>query len=283
MNTSTASTNRIASPPTWRDEVNSYWRLALASVMGRMEYRGSFIVFVLTLLGFYGAQIAVIALMLDKFKAIGGWSTGDIAFLYGLLVLAQGLTAAITSGMIDFSEFVREGTFDRVLLRPLSPLGQILAMRFDPAGTAHFALGLAALVVASQLTEIAWSFQVVVLLFVTVIGGAMILSAVRIFIGAVAFFTVSNQGLQHLVVFSAREFLLYPVDIYNRPVRVLLTFLFPVAFINFYPAHLFLDRTTESLFHPYFIYLTFPVGVLTLLIALGFWRFAVSKYSSTGN
>jgi ABC-2 type transport system permease protein len=269
---------------TWRDELKSYGRMMRAAVMGRMEYRGSFIVFIVTLLGFYGAQIAVIGLMLQRFERIGGWGAGDIAFLYGLLVLAQGLTAAVTAGMIDFSEFVREGTFDRVLLRPLSPLGQILAMRFDPAGVAHLALGVAAMAVATNLLEgFVWSFQIFALLTLTVIGGALILSAIRIIIGAVAFFTVSNQGLQHLVVFSAREFLLYPVDIYNRPVRVLLTFLFPVAFINFYPAHLFLDRTTESLFHPNFIYLTIPVGIITMLVALAFWNFAVSKYSSTGN
>ena len=273
-------------PPefTWRDEAGSYLQLMRAAVMGRMEYRGSFIVFIVTLLGFYGAQIAVIGLMLQRFERIGGWSAGDIAFLYGLLVLAQGLTASVTAGMIDFSEFVREGTFDRVLLRPLSPLGQILAMRFDPAGVAHLALGIAAMAVATNLLEgFVWSLQIFALLAVTVIGGALILSAIRIMIGAVAFFTVSNQGLQHLVVFSSREFLLYPVDIYNRPVRVLLTFLFPVAFINFYPAHLFLDRTTETLFHANFIYLTVPVGIVTMLVALAFWSFAMSKYSSTGN
>ncbi len=266
-----------------RENIRSYLHLARASVMGRMEYRGSFFVFLITLLGFYGAQIAVIGVMLNRFHRIGGWETGDIAFLYGLLVLAQGLTASITSGMLEFSDFVREGTFDRVLLRPLSPMGQILAMRFDPTGVAHLLLGIVALVVASRWGHVPWSPGIVLLLFVTVGGGALILSAIRIAVAGVAFFTISNQGLQHLVVFSAREFLLYPVDIYSRPVRVLLTFIFPVAFINFYPAHLFLDRSTETLFHPAFVYLTLPVGVFALVGSLIFWKYAVGKYSSTGN
>jgi len=72
------------------------------------------------------------------------------------------------------------------------------------------------------------------------------------------------------------------VDIYNRPVRFALTFLFPLAFINFYPAHYFLNKDTATLFHPAFVYLTFPVGLLCMLIAVAFWRKAVKHYNSTG-
>ncbi|MBI3394640.1 MAG: ABC-2 family transporter protein, partial [Spirochaetia bacterium] len=241
-----------------------------------MEYRASFVMFVLTMLGFYGAQVAVIGLMLNRFKDIGGWNPGQIAFLYGLLVLSQGIVAASFAGLIEFSDFVRQGTFDRLLLRPLSPLVQALAMRFEPGGIANIALGIAAFVVAQTMVDIQWNFIRIVFFLLTIVGASCILAAIRIIIAALAFITVSTEGLQHLFVFSSREFLLYPLDIFSKPVRVLLTFFFPLAFINFYPAHYFLNKDSVFLFHPMFVFMTLPVGLLMMFLAGLLWKAGVS-------
>jgi ABC-2 type transport system permease protein len=66
-------------------------------------------------------------------------------------------------------------------------------------------------------------------------------------------------------------------------VRFLLTFFFPLAFINFYPAHYFLNKDTSTLFHPVFVYLTLPVGIVCMVLAVWFWRRAVKHYGSTGS
>lgn len=221
--------------------------------------------------------------MLNRFKTIGGWQAGEVAFLYALLILSHGIVSSFFSGMTEFSQLIREGTFDRVLLRPLSTLGQILSMKFEPGGLAHLILGIAALVVADRMAGIEWDIITVIFFALAVAGGALILASVRVAVAAVAFFTVSNQGLQHLVVFSAREFLMYPLNIYNSPVRWFLTFLFPLAFVNFYPAHLFLDKEGSILFHPYFAYATLPVGLLWMYMALMLWRAGVRHYGSTGS
>jgi len=260
-----------------------YGKMILAAIASRMEYRGSFIVFILTLIGFYAAQVAVIGVMIYRFKDIGGWTAGEIALLYALLVLSQGIVAMLFAGLIDFSTYVREGSFDRVLLRPLSPMLQILCLQFDPAGVTHLSLGVIALFIANSMLDLSWSFSFVFYMLVSIIGGALILAAIRIIVAATAFFTVSNQGLQHLFVFSSREFLLYPISIYARPVQYMLTFFMPIAFVNFYPAHLFLARDSSSLIHPSFVYLTLPAGIVMMGLAFLFWRAGNRSYSSTGN
>lgn len=261
-----------------------YGSMIRAAVQGRMEYRASFLMYIMTILGFYGAQIAVIYAMVTKFHKIGDWQPGEIAFLYSLLVLSTGLVSAVFSGFLEFSDFVRQGTFDRILLRPLSPLLSVVCMRFEPGGFANVLLGIAAFWKAVDLVPaLSWNLASVSMLVLVLAGGVLIQGAIRIAIAASAFFTVSNEGMQHLFVFSSREFLLYPVDIFNKPVRFLLTFLFPLAFVNFYPAHYFLGKSTDSLFHPAFIYLTFPVGVVCMGFAVWFWRRAVRHYGSTGS
>jgi len=263
-------------------EIKIYLTLIKAAIQSRMEYRASFVMWILTILGFYGAQIAVVAMMVYQFKEIGGWKAGEIAFLYALLVMTQGVVSALLSGVQDFSDLIREGTFDRLLLRPLSPLLQVLTNRFEPGGLANFFMGVVALIFASGMIQFEWNLMNSFFLFIVIIGGAMILAAIRIAVAAVAFFSISNDGLQHLIVFSSRELLLYPVHIYAKPVRIFLTFLFPIAFINFYPAHFFLSKE-GSLFHPYFTYLTFPVGAVMLFTSTLFWSWSMKHYTGTGN
>ncbi|MCB1165190.1 MAG: ABC-2 family transporter protein [Leptospiraceae bacterium] len=264
-------------------EWSSYKAMLRAAIQSKMEYRGSFIAYIFTLIGFYGAQVSVIALMLNRFHRMGGWNPGEVAFLYSLLLLCNGMVSAVFSGMTEFSELVREGTFDRVMLRPLSELGQILAMKFEPGGLAHMILGVAALIVANNMVDLDWTPLKGIFLLVSIVGGVLILASIRIIIASVSFFAIKNQGLQHLLVFSAREFLMYPVHIYSFPVRFLLTFMFPIAFVNFYPAHYFLAKQSETLFHPVLSYMSFPVGAMLLLLSLSFWRFGVNHYSSTGS
>lgn len=260
-----------------------YLQLMQSSIQSRMEYRGTFIALLFTIGGFYLAQISVIGLMVYRFKSIAGWSPGELAFLYALLILSMGFVSAIFSGALDFSDLVRDGTFDRLLLRPLSTLGQVLAMRFDLMGLVHLLLGVAALVVATNLLEIRWTLTRGLFLFLSVSGGVLILGGIRIMVAASCFFTIRNEGLQHLVVFSAREFLMYPVSMYTRSVQVFLTFLFPIAFVNFYPAHVLLDRGSSTLFHPVLAYLAFPVGLVVFFLSLVFWRTGSHHYSSTGS
>jgi ABC-2 type transport system permease protein len=260
-----------------------YLQLMKSSIQSRMEYRGTFIAFLLTIAGFYLAQIAVIGLMLGHFGSIGGWTPGEMAFLYSLLILSTGFVSSIFSGMLDFSDMIRDGTYDRLLLRPLSTLGQVLAMRFDLTGLLHLFLGLVAIVLSTSLLNIEWTFLRIAFMILSLAGGVLILGGIRIIVAAICFFTVRNESLQHLIVFSTREFLMYPISIYVRPVQFFLTFLLPIAFVNFYPAHVILDRNSSMLISPVLAYLAFPAGLFVFTLALYFWKLGERHYSSTGS
>ncbi|MCB1179068.1 MAG: ABC-2 family transporter protein [Leptospiraceae bacterium] len=259
-----------------------YLRLATASIKSRMEYRASFFIFMGTIIIFYMSQVLTIGVVINRFKNIGGWSMGEMAFLYSLLVLSQGIVSSAFSGLLDFSTMVRDGSFDRFMIRPLSSLGQVIMNGFEITGIAHVLLGIVAVILANSLIEINWTTEKIFMLVLVVLGGSCILAGIRILIASIAFVAINNQSLVHLFVFSSREFLLYPMNIYSGGVRFLLTFILPLGFINFYPAHYFLDKSSNELFHPYFIYLTFPVGVLTLLASLYIWKIGKNSYESAG-
>lgn len=259
-----------------------YFRLAVASIKARMEYKASFIIFMFTILAFYIAQILTISTVIFRFKSIGGWSMGEMAFLYSLLVLSQGIVSCAFGGLLDFGNMVRDGSFDRTMIRPLSPLLQVIMNGFDLTGFIHIFLGVIAVVLANSLISIEWSVFKFFILVLVVLGGSCILASIRIIIAAVAFWAVNNTSLVHLFVFSSREFLLYPMNIYSGGVKILLTFLIPLGFINFYPAHFFLQKDTANLFHPLFVYATLPVGLTMLVLSLGLWKIGQDSYESAG-
>ncbi len=264
------------------EKIYIYVRLATASIKSRMEYRVSFIIFMITLTLFYMAQVLTIGVVITRFKTIGGWSMGEMAFLYSLLILSQGLVASIFSGLIDFSTQVRDGNYDRTLVRPLSPLVQVIMNGFEISGIAHIILGIASFLVANSFLDIRWGFENGLIFILVVLGGSLILAGIRIIIAAIAFWAVNNSSLVHLFVYSSREFLLYPLNIYSGGVRLLLTFLIPLGFINFYPAHYFLGKSTGNLFHPYFIFATFPIGLFIYGVSLIIWRYGQDAYESAG-
>lgn len=260
-----------------------YTRLLLAAFQARMDYRASFWAFIIALVLFYVAQFGVIISIVHKFSNIGNWDQGEVAFLYALLILAQGINSCFFSGLNHFDEMVRMGQFDRYLIRPLDPLMQIITGRFDPAAIAHLFMGLGALLITNLSLDIEWTWGRSLLLVAVVLSGSMIFAAIRIMVASVAFFTVKSQSLVHLFVFSSKEFLMYPLHIYSKGIQVLLTFFVPLAFINYYPAHLFLDKPATLLFHGSFPWLTFAIGLVLMVVARLVWTFGLNRYKSVGS
>ena len=264
-------------------ESGIYMRLALASIRARMEYKASFFVFLFAIVLFYLAQLGVLVVIIARFKEIHGWTMGDMAFLYGLLTFSQGFTTLFFNALVNFDQTLINGEFDRNLVRPLSPLGQVIFSRFEASTIAHMVIGSFALYYGAKLSGIDWTTKKMLFLPLVILGGVLIQGAIRLFVTAVAFWTLRNSALVHTVVYSSKEFVVYPVTIYNYGVQFFLTFLFPVAFINFYPAQFFLEKTGDNLFNPVLQMLTPVVGIVLFSFSLLAWRTGVNHYQSSGS
>ncbi|MFQ5962778.1 MAG: ABC transporter permease [Candidatus Scalinduaceae bacterium] len=265
------------------DTFKIYLTLISTSIRARMEYKTSFLFYTVAILAFYIGQIGLLFVILNRFQKIQGWTLGEIAFLYALLTFAHGFTNLIFAQLIHFDQMIVSGDFDRTLVRPLSPLGQIIFSKFEVSTAAHLIIGFMALYYGSHLASIDWTLKKVLLFPVIVLGGVLIAGAIRLIVAAVAFWTLRNQSLVHTVVFSSKEFIIYPVTIYNMGIQLFLTFVFPIAFINFYPAHLFLDRSGDNLLHPVLEMGTPLVGIILFTISIFTWKAGLNHYQSSGS
>lgn len=257
------------------------WHMATASIRGQMQYRTSFIIGVLSGMFFQGLGIIMIWAILDTFSVIGQWSFGEIAMLYGMRLTAHGVYLVFFSSMFAIDDLVREGGYDRLLVRPVHPILQLMFTEFRITVLGDLAGGLAILIAAVNLVEVEWSAAHIWLIALAVVGGAMIDGAFQILPASLSFRYIESMPARVIFDDIFSRFGNYPVDIFGAIVTKMLTFLIPLAFVAWLPVASLLDKPT---FLPSWTgWCSLPVGSIVMAVAL--WVFVRSsrEYQSSGS
>ena len=257
-----------------------YWRI---NVLTSLEYRENFILWGLFTAVYHGSAIAALYVMLREFPVMNGWTFRDMAFLYGLWMLAHALHNTFFSNVDGVPERIREGDFDRVLIRPLDALFQVIATpgQIFPD---ELILALTYFAFATAFSGVRVDTAFVLLVPLVVAGGALIDLGINLIIATIAFWFVKVDALRWLVLQLEQEFTRYPVSIYSRGVRLLLTFVVPFAFMNYFPAAYFLRKPDAAFSLPPQVGLLSPViGVAFVLVAYAFWRVGLNRYQGVGH
>ncbi|MFA7659221.1 MAG: ABC-2 family transporter protein [Candidatus Gastranaerophilaceae bacterium] len=243
-----------------------------------LEYKTDFVigVFSTLLYQFYG--IFFVWVIFENIHQIHGWTFYQITFVYGLLTFAQGLDMFFFDNLYALGfEYVREGSFDIFMIRPISPLFQLLATHVQQDGIGLMLLG--TIVITKSLSELNVHLSIMdhFLLVILIISGAAIISAINLITATFGFKTVNSHVIMTSVS-ALQEFALYPILIYPKFIRVFLTWVIPYAFASFYPANYLLHKGYEhlSLLTPF-------IAVFLWIVALKAWKIGLKNYSSTGS
>ncbi len=257
-----------------------YWRINLLTTL---EYRENFLLWLVFMLIYHGSAIATLYIVFAAFPSMNGWDFREMAFLYGLWMLAHALHNTVFSAVGNIPEHVRHGEFDRTLVRPLDALFSTIA---TPGQIFPDELILAILyfAAATWYAGVRVDLAFVVLVPLVAIGGALIDLAINLSVSTLSFWFVRVDALQWITLQLEAEFTRYPLGIYSRSVRLLLAFVLPFAFMNYFPAMYFLHKTDAALALPPAAGLLTPlIGVLFLGIAYAFWRVGLDRYQGVGH
>ena len=116
------------------------------------------------------------------------------------------------------------------------------------------------------------------------IGGALIDFGIQLAITTAAFWVIRIDTLRWVVMSLEQDFSRYPISIYSRGVRVVMAFIFPFAFMNYFPATYLLHKVESGLqLNPAVGLLTPIVGAVWLVAAYLLWRVGLNKYQGTGS
>mgnify|MGYP000863678573 CR=1 FL=1 len=248
-----------------------------------VEYRSETIWTGLAQAAGYFAEFAVIWVMISKFGTIGEWNSYEIMLLYALNLLTYALAGSFfyrTSNRLP--ESIRTGSFDEVITRPTNPLLYLICSGFLYGYFSHMIVSVVILCICFYNLAITLTFTKLIFLVIALVGGALIHSSIFLFVAVPSFWIVKNDAISRLL-WSGREFIKYPISIYNKIIQVILTFILPFAFINFYPAQYLLSKNDFLMFHPVFQFLTPVVGGVLFFIAYRFWICGLKHYNSSGS
>jgi ABC-2 type transport system permease protein len=257
-----------------------YWRINLLTLL---EYRANFVMWFVFTIVYHGVALGALFVTMRQFPSMNGWSFREMFFLYALWMAGHELHNTLFFTVVSVPDYVREGRFDRFLVRPLDTLFQVLTVpaQIVPDG---LVLGIATLAAATAVAgvRIDWVFIVFVPLIVA--GGALIDLGISLAVATCSFWFIRVDTLRWVVLSLEQDFTRYPISIYTRGVRIVLAFVLPFAFMNYFPATYFLQKTDIALqLNPAIGLLTPAIGLAWLGASYAFWLVGLRHYQGTGS
>ena len=264
-------------------DLSVYGRLARAQVRSQLTYRGSFLMNCLAQAIAQAADLLVIVVVFSRVASLGGFDIHAVLLFYAFSGLSFGL-ADMTVGSIErLPTYIRTGTFDVVLIRPLGTLFQLFAGDFQLRRIGRALTAFGTLVYVLSISDIHWSPATVLLLVLTPLAGAVIFGAIFVAANSVSFWFVDARELANTVTYGGSYLTSYPITVFTDWVRVLLAYIVPGAFVAYYPALTLLDHPDPLGAPTWLGWLATPVALLAATAAALIWRNAVRHYRGTGS
>jgi ABC-2 type transport system permease protein len=254
-------------------------------VRSQLQYPTSFILEVFSsaiILGFFFVSFA---LTFSRFDQIGGWTLGEVAFIWGITEFSFGVMDMIFSGF-DYDTFgplVRQGRFDQMLLRPVNITLQVLGSRFVIRRLGKILEGLIIFCFGLSLINIDWTLWKI--LYIPIISLSQVLFFGGLFIigATTTFWTTERLEILNIFTYGGSEIMSYPMHIFPRAIRMIFTFLVPAIFMSYFPGVFILEKS-DPLNAPGFTAFLAPViGLGMLILAHQFWKYGIRNYQSTGS
>ena len=247
------------------------------------QYRASLLLTGLGQILTTSLDLIAILVLYSQVTLIGGFTLPQTLYLYGTTRVSFALADLVASGVETLADSIRLGTFDLVLIRPVSTLAQVMADQFTPKRFGKLVPAAATLVWALIDLPVHWTAARVAVCAGTVLCGFVLFCAFWVLSGCISFLAVDAREVANTFTYGSEFATEYPLTIFGRPLGLALTFVLPVAFVTWQPALYVLGRP-DPFGLPGFLRLASPAvaAVCTVLAALA-WRACIRRYRSTGS
>ncbi len=260
-----------------------FFKLLTQSMRAQLEYPANVVMQSLGHVLLTLAEFVALWALFQTFGNLRGWTLAEVAIFYGLVNTAIALADSFSKGFDRFGEVLKSGEFDRLLLRPLSPVFQLLTRevtlrRLGRVLQALVVLGWGLRAIERELT---WLELGLVLL--SMLSGALVFLGLWIYQAAITFFTIDSLEAMNILTYGGAELGQHPLPIFPRFMRRLFTGVVPVALVVYYPGLIVIGRA-DPLGAPAWIGYAAPLaGPVFLAGSLLAFTLATRHYTSTGS
>jgi ABC-2 type transport system permease protein len=261
--------------------IKLYLKSQSSNIASELQYKANFIIMIITVITEPFAGLFAFFILTDKFKMIGGWTFWQISLMYGILRIGHSTAIIFFQQGWDIGNYIRNGEFDILLIRPWNILAQLFCKKFQKIGLPDFIAGNIIIAVALSKLNINLLMVGIIFLIVTVLSAAIIEMSITLLVSSFSFWLVDVNNLLRVALNIQYELMNYPVNIYNHSIQFLLTFILPYAFMSFYPSQHFISNGGQL--SPLFVYGSPIVAVTMAIFAITVFNIGINHYQSTGN
>ena len=223
----------------------------------------------------FGFFIAFIIFLLKGTQNLAGYNLTQTIFFFLTFNLVDVLSQFLFREVYRFRPLVISGGFDLVLTKPISPLFRSLMGGADVLDFFTIPPLIFAVVVIGRTLDptLAASSYYILL----VVNGLLLATAFHIVVISLGIITLE---IDHTIMIyrDLTNLGRFPIDIYQEPLRGILTYLIPVGIMVTLPA-----KALMGFVSPQGVIISFAIGLAALYLATKIWSFALKKYTSASS
>lgn len=165
-----------------------------------------------------------------------------------------------------------------MLLRPCSPILQIIGTRFEIGRMGPMITAVITLFIGMKNSHVEWCAATFFTLILMILGGTLLFIGLFMLGASFCFFTIEDTSIINILTYGAKSHGKYPIDIYGKGIMRFCTYIIPYTLIQYYPLQYLLGKTTR------WVLALYPMGIVFfLMICYLIWCLGVRNYKSCGS
>lgn len=248
--------------------INSF-STALFSRLGAILFLLGKILRFLFFLGF-------LIVLVSQTKVLAGYTTYQVIFFFLTFNLIDSLAQLFFREVYRFRPKVVRGDFDLDLVKPFNPLFKALAGGADPLDLFMLLPYLGTLLFVANKLSI--NSALFIFLFLGLLFNSFLI-ATGFHILVLSLGILTTEVDHSIMIYrDLTQMGRIPIDIYQQPVRAILTFIVPVGIMMTFPAKALMGLLSVS-----GVIVSFIFGLGFFFFSLFIWRYSLTQYASASS
>jgi len=243
-----------------------------------LAYRADTIVNILLNLMWLGWELLSLNIIFSNTTTLGGWGLGELIALLGVFRLVNTMMIAIIWPNTEkFNQSIRDGSMDYTILQPVNSMFLVTFSRITVWRIWDLVLAIILIVVGINISGDTTSPLSILTFILLTLSGAIVIYSLWIVLIALTFWFTkfdNNVTILHALLDAGR----YPVTVYPAWLRIIVTFVIPVAVATTIPLQALRGDLNLNQ-----VILFFTVGIVSFLIASRVWKSGLKQYSGASS
>jgi ABC-2 type transport system permease protein len=245
-------------------------------------YRTGFALDVVGQLGLALLEFSEIYVLFHNVDVLGGLGLGAALLVFALANVSWSVADMAVGHMDRLPVFIRAGTLDAMLVRPLPALAQLLTSDLSLRRLSRTALGLVVLAVALPMAVSDWTPGKVALVIVAPVAGAAIFASLFVSAAGAQFWLIDGAELTNAFTYGSSYVASYTASVLHVLVRTFFSFVVPASFVAYLPALVLTGEAGPPWLPAWLGWCTPVMAVGAWAVALLWWRTGLRHYTGAG-